>query len=457
MTLMREFLSALSCVVVASASSMSAGAETGLPHKAAEALQRATRYFVSEVATEGGYLWWYSEDLKERAGEGKATETQIWVQPPGTPSVGFAFLRAFRVTADDLYLDAAKGVAAALVWGQLASGGWQYKIDFDPVGSRQWHFRRDKEKGEAQGKRKNYSIFDDNTTQSALRFLMAMDEATGKKGPYHDAVNYGLDFMLASQSPNGAWPQCYPPPSEGYWNYYTFNDNAMNDCIAVMFDAYRIYKDARYLESAKKCGDFIIASQLPAPQSGWAQQYDHEMKPAAARWFEPAACCSLVTIRNIRTLIELYLETGEGKYLKPIPAALDWLDRSKLRENLWARFYELETNRPIYVTSDRKVVYEQVNLRPGYGWFGEYGYGGVSRTYQRVIALGREKYIAQENRLLSDEEKRKRLRGLEGQARTVISAQDSKGRWIENERIETSTFIRNAGILCDYLELTKGQ
>jgi hypothetical protein len=284
---------------------------------------------------------------------------------------------------------------------------------------------------------------------------MAMDEATGKKGPYHDAVEYALDFMFRSQFPNGAWPQVYPPPSEGYWNYYTFNDNAMNDCIAVMLDAHRIYKDGRYLESAKKCGDFIVASQLPSPQSGWAQQYDHDMKPAPARWFEPAACCSATTIGNIRTLIKLHLETGEEKYLKPIPAAFDWLNRSKLRENLWARFYELETNRPVYVTSDRKIVYEQVNLRPGYSWFGDYGYGEVARMYESVTALGQEKYIERRNRPLSAEEKHQRIRRLEAHARDVISAQDAKGRWVEDGRIETSTFIRNAGILCDYLEMMK--
>jgi PelA/Pel-15E family pectate lyase len=453
---MRKFIFALACLAAGSALSSSGWTQTELANDAEEALKRATRDFVYMVATHGGYVWWYSEDLKERAGEGKATETQIWVQPPGTPSVGFAFLRAYRVTGQELFLKAAKGAADALVWGQLASGGWRYNIDFDPVGSRQWYFRRDKEKGEPQGKRRDYSIFDDDTTQSALRFLMAMDEATGKKGAYHDAVKYGLDFMLRSQFPNGAWPQVYPPPSEGYWNYYTFNDNAMNDCISVMLDAFRIYRDGRYLESAKRCGDFIIASQLPAPQSGWAQQYGHDMKPAPARWFEPAACCSLVTIRNIRTLIELHLETKEGKYLKPIPAALDWLNRSKLRENLWARFYELETNRPIYVTSDRKIVHEQVNLRPGYSWFGDYGYGEAARMYETLIALGREKYIEQRNRPSSDEEKRQRARKLEGQVRNVITAQDAGGRWVENGRIETSTFIRNTGILCDYLEMMKG-
>ncbi len=429
--------------------------DVSLQRRAMEAMERGTRYFVSKVATHGGYLWWYSEDLKERAGEGKATETQIWVQPPGTPSVGFAFLRAYEVTGSKVFLDAAKGAADSLVWGQLASGGWDYKIDFDPKGSRRWHYRRDNGKGKPGRGVRYFSVFDDNTTQSALRFLMAVDVATNRAAKYHEAVEYGLGFMLDSQFPNGGWSQAYPPPqSRGYWDYYTFNDNAINDCIAVMLDAYKKYGGRRYLESAKKGGDFIIASQLPAPQSGWAQQYDHDMKPAPARWFEPAACCSLVTCRNIRTLIELYLETGEEKYLKPIPAALDWLEKSKLRDNVWARFYELKMNRPIYVTRDRKVVYEQVNLRPGYGWFGDYGGDAVSRLYTKVMSLGREKYLAEQNRPLSPAEKKQRLRSLGNEVRRIIAAQDAEGRWIRNGRIETSTFIRNVGALCDYLELS---
>jgi hypothetical protein len=69
-------------------------------------LEKATAYMRS-IATEGGYLWRYSLDLKEREGEEKATATQIWVQPPGTPSMGMAFLRMFEVTGDARYLAAA--------------------------------------------------------------------------------------------------------------------------------------------------------------------------------------------------------------------------------------------------------------------------------------------------------------------------------------------------------------
>ena len=430
--------------------------DDSLARRASEAMEKATRFFVTKVATHGGYLWWYSEDLKERAGEGKATETQIWVQPPGTPSVGFAFLRAYRVTGSEIYLDAAKRAADALVWGQLACGGWDYKIDFDPEGSKRWHYRRDNGKHKPGRGARYFAVFDDNTTQSALRFLMAVDGATNRQPEYHEAVKYGLEFMLSSQFPNGAWSQAYPPPhSRGYWDYYTFNDNAINDCISVMLDAYKGYGDRRYLESAKKGGDFIIASQLPAPQAGWAQQYDHDMKPAAARWFEPAACCSAVTCRNIRTLIGLYLETGEEKYLKPIPASLEWLERSKLRDNVWARFYELRTNRPIYVTAEREIVYEPVNLRQGYGWSGDYGGDEVARLYKSVIALGRERYLAEKERAPSPGEAERRLRSLEARVKKIIAAQDGEGRWVESGRIETSTFIRNMGTLCDYLETVR--
>lgn len=424
-----------------------------LAGRASEAMERATRYFVSKVATHGGYLWTYSEDLKERAGEGKATQSQIWVQPPGTPSVGFAFLRAYRVTGSEIYLNAAKGAADALVWGQLASGGWDYRIDFDSVASRRWYFRRDKEKGQGPNGRRNTSTFDDNNSQSALRLLMAIDQATNRQLSYHRAAEYGLRFMLKSQFPNGGWPQRFPPPSRGYAGYYTFNDNAINDCIKVVLEAYRIYGDKRFMESAKKGGDFIIASQLGSPQSGWAQQYDYNMKPAPARWFEPAACNGAVTCRNIRTLIELFLETGEEKYLKPISSALKWLEKSKLREGVWARFYELGTNRPIYVTADRRVVYERVNLRPGYGWFGNYGGEEVARLYKKVVAVGREKYLAEKARPPSPAEKRRRLRSLEAQVRKIIAAQDAEGRWVESGRIETSTFIRNVGALCEYLAM----
>ena len=74
---------------------------------ARQALERAAGCLRS-ISTNGGYVGIYSLDLKKRYGEAvyeKAGATQIWVQPPGTPSVGEVFLRAHRVTGKKEYLD----------------------------------------------------------------------------------------------------------------------------------------------------------------------------------------------------------------------------------------------------------------------------------------------------------------------------------------------------------------
>ena len=57
--------------------------------QAAAGLKRATETFRKEVGVQGGYLYRYRDDLARREGEGKATATQAWVQPPGTPTVGW--------------------------------------------------------------------------------------------------------------------------------------------------------------------------------------------------------------------------------------------------------------------------------------------------------------------------------------------------------------------------------
>jgi len=106
--------------------------ETPLRRRATEAMHRATAFFTGHVATEGGYLWRYSDDLARREGEGKASDTTVWVQPPGTPSVGMAFLDAYRKTGDPQCLEAARQAGYCLVQGQLQSGGWDYRIHFDP-------------------------------------------------------------------------------------------------------------------------------------------------------------------------------------------------------------------------------------------------------------------------------------------------------------------------------------
>src|SRR6476660_6219190 len=100
--------------------------------EAATALQKAVTFFRDKVSAEGGYLWRYSEDLSLREGEEKATATMAWLQPPGTPAVGEAYLAAYERVKEQYLLDAAVETARALVKGQLHSGGWAEFIEFDP-------------------------------------------------------------------------------------------------------------------------------------------------------------------------------------------------------------------------------------------------------------------------------------------------------------------------------------
>jgi len=428
-----------------------------LPAEAHQAVKSAVRFFHERISTRGGYLWWYNLKTGERAGEEKATDSQIWVQPPGTPSVGFAMLRAYQVTGDSSILAAAVDAGKALAWGQLASGGWDYLVDSSPAGDSRYYYRREAEAGKPRGKfERAGSTFDDNNTQSALRFLMVLDRLTHDP-EIHRAVQAGLELMKTSQFPNGAWPQRYPLAKSGYSRWYTFNDNALNDCIQVMLDAYTIYGLREYLSRACKGGEFIISSQLPQPQAGWAQQYDYEMRPAWARKFEPPAANSQVTSRNIRSLIKLYLVTGNKKFLRPIPAAVKWLRASPVDRGIWARFYELETNRPLYMTRDYKLVYTDDDLPTHYSFKGRYAIPETIALYHELKLLGRHTFLESHAARPSPLARRTRLWALENQVRRIIRRQDPTGAWYSNGLIKTRDFCENLRILADYLELVAGK
>jgi PelA/Pel-15E family pectate lyase len=431
-----------------------ANASEDLQAEAFSALESATRYFRTVLSCRGGYLGEYKDDLSVWIGESHAQPNQIWVQPPGTPRLGLTFLRAYEATDDRRYLEAAIAVADALIWGQLEPGGWHYVIDFLEEDRVQYRHEDSNDPDE-----RNTCVFDDNVSQEAIRLLMAVDGIL-QRDPYHEATMYALEFMMKSQFANGAWPQMYPLTGEypeHYPDYYTFNDQATNDCISVMMEAYIRYGDERYLRSAESGGGFIIISQIEEPQGGWAQQYFWNLTPAPARAFEPAAACSKVTGHNIRTLLELYLLTGNETYLSPIPSAIDWFDRSTIGQDLWARFYELGTNRPIYGDRDGEIYYNLSDIseerRLGYSWTGAYG-RGAKGMYKTVMEKGREGYLADRHREPTEAERLARASDLESDVREAIDSLDPQGRWIEDGWIYSRTFNRLAEYLIDYLHYT---
>jgi hypothetical protein len=440
------------------------------------ALRKATDYLVS-ISAEGGYLWWYSTDLKQRRGENLATETQVWVQAPGTPSVGMAFLRAYEATRDDAHLRAALGAANALARGQLESGGWAYVIEFDPKLRRQWAYHTDSAATQPDFKsRKNITTFDDDNTQGALMFLMSfLSVATNLPPdawqPIRTALDFGLNRMLDAQYPVGAWPQRFNGqphdparhpirpasiatnwprqwPHGDYGGFYTLNDNTQSDCIRTMLAAYRHTGDQRFLEAAKRGGEFLILAQLPEPQPAWAQQYNYDMQPAWARAFEPPAVCAAESGGAAQTLLDLHLETGAGKFLEPLPAFVAWVHRVQLRPNRWARLYELNSNQPLYGDRDGEIHYTLAEIsaerQKGYAWEGDFDLPGLLKRYEKFQRDGREKSLVQM--------KARRLSAPGADAvAAILASQDAEGRWVSRDGLSMQTFVRNMEQLSAYL------
>jgi hypothetical protein len=438
----------------------------------------ATRYMRTNVSVKGGYVYKVTLDLKQRWGEGVATPTEIWVQPPGTPAVGMAFLKAYNATGQTAFLDAATESADALLFGQLESGCWTDRIDFDPKGKNAGPYRH----GNGNRKGRNYSTLDDDKSQSALRLLMAVDKAHQFKNErIHEAVLFGLDSLLKAQFANGGFPQGWQKPVESfpvvkasfpeydwrtegrfknYWDFETLNDGLAGTVVKTLQLAYETYGDQRYREAMVKFGNFLILAQLPEPQPAWAQQYNHQLQPIWARRFEPPSVVGFESIDVIETLLVLAEFTGDQKYLAPTPSAIAWLKRSLLPDGQLARFYELRTNRPLFFTKDAyELTYDDSNLPTHYGF----------KSRANIAKL--EAKVADRLAGKTSKGKSPTASGLRADAEKVLAELDGSGRWVTNAKgqpvtnidgsdsgelfIESAVFIKNLSALAAYIEAAK--
>ncbi|MEQ9407272.1 MAG: pectate lyase [Fuerstiella sp.] len=399
-------------------------------------IDQAARYFSQHVSVHGGYVYFYSPDLKRRLGEGVASPTQIWVQPPGTPTVGMACLDAWEATGDDFLLSMATAAADALIYGQLKSGAWTNSIDFDTAGATA-QYRNGKGRG------RNFSTLDDGISQAALQLLMRVDRAHEfNNRSVHEAAQIALDALLKAQFDNGAFPQgwdetavdtqqpvikaSYPDydwRTEGrikeYWDMYTLNDGAAGTIATTLILAHDVYGAARCQRSLKKLGDFLRLAQMPDPQPAWAQQYSFAMHPIWARKFEPPAVAGRESQDVIETLLRIYQATGDARYLQPIPDALNYLRRSRLPDGRLARYYELQTNRPLYMQRSGQtytLTHDDSRLPDHYGWKVENRLTELESEYRRLLKDGPVP--------------RQQTPPTTAEVQQIIAAADSEGRWI---------------------------
>jgi Pectic acid lyase len=436
--------------------------------------RKAARFFHEQVGEQGCYLWHYSGDLTLREAEGIPPRFVGWVQAPGTPAIGQAYLDAWLATQEADYLIYAEACALALVRGQLQSGGWDHSFDLDAERRKGGGYRGEK----MPKKPRAVTSLDDDISTSALRFLMGFDRATkSKHAAIGEAVRYGLSALLAAQYPNGAWyqwwrtvpkavaaeefpvlPASYPDAWSRQWDNqwtgrYFLNDGVVVNAMTTLLLAHELYGDAGYLVAAKRAGDFLLLAQMPDPQPAWAQQYNPAMQPVWDRKFEPPAISSRESERVLLGLIRLYHATGDVKYLAPQDRAIAYLKTCVLADGQVPRFLELRSNKPLYFEVIGKayhLTYDDRKLPKHYG----FKVSSILSYVEAQLALARKARDAGGWYVVEPAEE------VLPTVAEVSASLDSRGAWVANGRgmdmhevtpasgvISCATFIRNLHVL----------
>jgi PelA/Pel-15E family pectate lyase len=333
--------------------------------QAVAAMKRAARFMVERASHRGGYVWQMLPDGSRRWGELEAHPTMVWVQAPGTPTMGQLFLDAYHATGDEYYYQAAAKAAAALVAGQTAEGGWHYFIDFDPASRRRWYQTIGRNAWRLEEFQHDWgnATFDDSATSMSAEFLLRF-WAEKRDASVKPALDRAIGFVLKSQYANGGWPQRWPvrnpirkPGHHDYTGYITFNDDVIGGNIDFLLNAYRVTGDLRCVAAVRRSMEVYLAAQGKPPQAGWALQHTpSDLKPAAARTYEPRALTTHTTAANARQCLAFYSWTGDRRFLDAVPPALDWLDSVRLADpsvsggrGSHPTFVELGTNRPLFI------------------------------------------------------------------------------------------------------------
>lgn len=310
--------------------------------------------------------------------------------------------------------DEAYAVADQVLAYQSRNGSWPKNWDFTQAATAS-------EIDELNRGGKGNTIDNDGTTLPML-FIALMADATGDTR-YEDAFERGMDYLLAAQYENGGWPQYYPL-RKGYYSRVTFNDNAMMNVMFLLRDVasgqdpYSFVDGERAAKAASavvRGMDCILKTQIRqnGKLAGWAAQYDEvTLEPAWARAYEPPSLSGEETVPVVRFLLEL--EEPTPAQIAAIEGAIAWLESVAIHgfryhrgpnadgvrdgwivadetaEPLWARFYELDTNRPLFLGRDSIFRYSldqiEQERRGGYSYYGSWAKSLLEKDYPRWMA-----------------------------------------------------------------------
>jgi PelA/Pel-15E family pectate lyase len=308
-------------------------------------------------------------------------------------------------------------IADNLLLHQRDTGGWDKNIDMATPLSVDQTTKLAKQKKETD------SNIDNGATYTQLSFLARVFTARPVER-HREAFIKGLDYLLKAQYPNGGWPQYYPDLS-GYFKHITYNDDAMIGVMRLLRDVaskqpdYAFVDEERRVKSAnavEKGIACILKTQVvvDGKRTVWCAQHDEvTFAPAAARKYELASLSGGESVGIVRFLMSI--DKPSAEVVESIKAAVAWFEKSKLTGikwvakkdvskmrgvdrvvvkdstagPLWARFYEIQTNRPIFVGRDGIVKYDVADIederRNGYAWYVDGPADLLSKDYPKWL------------------------------------------------------------------------
>jgi PelA/Pel-15E family pectate lyase len=282
----------------------------------------------------------------------------------------------------------ARRTADAIVSFQTPSGGWSKRLDFT----------RPRQPGESFSAEQRWTwvgTLDNGATAEQMRFLAGILRAHDEPA-YRAAFLRGMEYLLAAQQPTGCWPQAYPLMG-GYHDAATFNDDAGVNALRVLRGAARgehawVPEEvrARAAASVERGVGCILATQIEVGgrKTAWGAQHDPiTFAPVQARAYEHASLSGRESAAILNFLMEI--EAPPPAVREAVNAAAAWFRETAVTgqryvprgdltpdpaaEPIWARFYEIGTNRPIFSDRDGVVRYALSEIgderRTGYLWY----------------------------------------------------------------------------------------
>lgn len=312
------------------------------------------------------------------------------------PRAGHPTYRANQVAA----------IADNILLYQKVNGGWPKNYDMQGI------LTPAQKDSLLKAKNELHTTFDNGSTYAQVAYLAKAFTFT-RNELYKNAVEAGLDFIIAAQFRNGGWPQYYPLENN-YSRYITFNDDAYTGIMKLLKDfidakpGYQFIGTRRYTQllvvfnNGLQC---ILQTQVNdmGKPTAWCQQYDEiTLQPAWARKFEPPGICNNESAGIVLFLMDIHHPSTA--VMNAIKYAVAWFNESAIADTkvvtvdapemvtpftisrhdkvvvptpgappIWTRYYERTTHRPIFCNRNSIVVYSLAEVdrerRDGYGWY----------------------------------------------------------------------------------------